>query len=204
MKIAMMNTTKHRRIAVVTACDLIRTGVLSLLNELGIEVEAAPDAAGMRQILQVRSAPHLIVGDVWSYADVQVLAAERHLPMLLIAPTMISALGLVSSDQVQGILSLPVSRELLSEAVDTLLMGERFTSFDVTLRFPDASLSLREQELVGLELQDVPIEEIGRWMGIAIRTIYTYRCRIRKKLRQIPLADLPEWASIWLRRFPGL
>lgn len=195
--------SKHLRVAVLSLCDLMRAGLQVVLAEMGVEVVVAAGAAALRQTLRAQRDVDLLVCDDDQLGEAIVVAKEYRLPLLVIAPTMIRALAIAGTRQVQGVVTLPTSRATLAEALDTIVVGERYLPFELAPGLSGVQLSERERELVGLDLQDVPTEEIARWMRIEVYTVYTYRSRIRKKLRKLDSAGQPHWVSAWLRRFPG-
>lgn len=54
-------------------------------------------------------------------------------------------------------------------------------AMDVPFRKPD-HLSVRELQLFGLRLQGKSCEEIAAELGLSIKTVGTYRCRLKEKL----------------------
>jgi DNA-binding NarL/FixJ family response regulator len=184
-------------------CDLMRAGLRVLLADMGVEVVAVAQADALRRALRLRANTELLIVDIYQLTEAVEIAREYRLPILVIAPTLADGLAIANDEQFRGVVALPLVQRALADALAAVIMGERFLPLDVFLPLAGAGLSVREQELIALDLHDVPTEAIARWMDVALFTLYTYRNRIRKKLRKLDPAEWPEWVVEWLRRFPG-
>ncbi len=184
-------------------CDVLRAGFRTLLGEMQIEPIVAAQADSLRLKLRLHTSVDLLIADVYQLSEALEIASEYQLPLLVIAPTLAQGLAIAHDEAFRGVMALPLTTRALLNALRAVVRGERFLPLDVFLPLADARLSIREQELIALDLHDVPTEDIARWMEVALFTLYTYRNRLRKKLRQIDPTALPEWAAEWLRRFPG-
>src|SRR5262249_27028632 len=153
--------------------------------------------------LRLRTDMELLIADTYQLTEAVEIAREYRLPLLVIAPTVAQGLAIAHDEAFRGVVALPLTRRALADALTAVRMGGRFLPPDVFLPLAGARLSVREQQLIALDLHDVPTEDSARWMEVALFTLYTYRNRIRKKLRRIEPAELPAWAVDWLRRFPG-
>jgi DNA-binding NarL/FixJ family response regulator len=198
-----MNNTKLQRIAVLASCDLIRAGLRALLSEMGAEVLAAASAEALQPTLRLWTNIELLVADADQIAEAVELGEELRLPLLVVAPTVARGVAVAGHEQVKGVVTLPLAQGVLAEALASVVLGERYLSFELAPSLEGAELTEREQQLVALDLQDVPTEESARWMGVETGTTYTYRSRIRRKLRKLAPSERPEWVAAWLQRFPG-
>lgn len=192
-----------KRAAVYMLCDLLRAGLRALLADLGVEAVAAADAAALRRELRLHPAADVLIADAFQLAEAVALAAERGLPLLVITPTLAHGLSIAHDEAFGGVIALPLTARALAGALAAVVQGERFLPLDVLRPIADDRLSLRERQLIALDLRDVPTDDIARWMEVKPLTLYTYRNRLRKKLRRFDPADLPDLAREWLRRFPG-
>jgi DNA-binding NarL/FixJ family response regulator len=184
-------------------CDLLRAGLRVLLADMGVDVVAVAQAEPLRSTLELRTNVDLLVIDTYQLTEAVEIASEYQLPIMVIAPTLADGLMIANNEQFRGIVALPLSQRALADALAAVMMGQRFLPLDVFLPLTGVGLSEREQELIALDLHNVPTEAIARWMEVALLTIYTYRNRLRKKLRKLDQAVWPEWAVEWLQRFPG-
>ena len=196
-----MSYSTPKRVAVLTRCDLIRAGLHVLLTDMGAEVISAAYAEALRRALRWRSNVDLLISDADQAAEALAVAREHKLPLLVIAPTVARGVAIASDEQVQAVVTLPVSQKVLADALATVMAGERYLPVETPRHLSGARLTEREQELVALDLQGIPAATSARWMRVETYTIYTYRSRIRKKL--LKMSELPDWAVTWLRRFPG-
>lgn len=184
-------------------CDLLRAGLRALLADMRVESIAAADAAALRRELRLQPAADVLIADAFQLAEAVALAAEHGLPLLVIAPTLAHGLSIAHDEAFGGVIALPLTARALAGALAAVAQGERFLPMDVLRPLADDRLSLRERQLIALDLRDVPTEDIARWMEVKPLTLYTYRNRLRKKLRRFDPGDLPDLAREWLRRFPG-
>lgn len=184
-------------------CDLLRAGLRVLLADMGIDVVAVAQAEPLRKTLSLRTNVDLLIVDIYQLTEAVEIAGEYQLPIMVIAPTLADGLMIANNEQFRGVVALPLSQSALADALAAVMMGERFLPLDMFLPLAGVGLSVREQELIALDLHNVPTEAIARWMEVALLTIYTYRNRIRKKLRKLEPPVWPEWVVEWMQRFPG-
>ena len=199
----VMERFRRPRVAVLALCDLTRAGLEVLLTALGAEVIAVTSAATLRDALRVRAVADMLVADAGHVEEAIALAREHRLPLLVIAPTLGRGLAIAGDVHVTGVLTFPVAQSALSDALETIAIDERYLPFDPEPDLTGAQLSTREQEIVALDLQHVATEEIAQWMGVEVATTYSYRSRIRRKLRRLEPSEQPEWAAAWLGLFSG-
>lgn len=72
-------------------------------------------------------------------------------------------------------------------------------------QLPEAGrLSRIERAIIQRDLRGDARRQTASALELTPGTITVYRRHIRQKLLRTPCADLPQWALVWLQRFPGL
>jgi DNA-binding NarL/FixJ family response regulator len=114
------------------------------------------------------------------------------------------ALGYINKDQatdkiVEGIRRVREGKVYLSEAmVETMLRRTVGEERKETMRSPLDALANRELEVFRLIGQGVKTAEIAKRLHLSVKTIETYRDRIREKLELSDGTELAHYATQWV------
>lgn len=113
----------------------------------------------------------------------------------------------------QGYLMKEVASEKVIDALDTVLKGELFISDTMAKRFlnkmvggktteiqsPVETLSDRELEIFKLIGQGFKASQIAERLHLSVKTVETYRARIKEKLDLADAGELLQFAIKWAR-----
>jgi DNA-binding NarL/FixJ family response regulator len=175
------------------------------VEALRLVAEARPDVAvveislktgnGIDLIKRIRDHNDHVRMLVWSMHS-ESLYAERALRA--------GALGYITKDQatdriVEAIRRVLAGKVWLSEAAaDRLLQRAVGTARDEVARSPLEALADRELEVFRLIGQGVKTAEIAEQLHLSVKTVETYRDRIRKKLDLSDGTKLARYATQWV------
>jgi DNA-binding NarL/FixJ family response regulator len=115
------------------------------------------------------------------------------------------ALGFVSKDDpyetlVEAIHRVAEGRLFLRPELMEQLLLHAVHRLDIDSHPDLDSLSRRELEVLGLYGQGVGTEEICARFGVGVKTVETYRTRLKAKLGLADLPDLVRFAQDWIRQ----
>ncbi|MFO0569025.1 MAG: response regulator transcription factor [Polyangiaceae bacterium] len=200
-------TVKPLRVLIVDDHPLMRAGLekalageplVQLVNAVGDGESALSEAE--------RSAPDVVLMDV-NLPGVDGVQATRRMReknpnIVVLALTMHDEPHLVQAMLDAGaqgyLLKTEVGPAELVSALEQVSRGERVASPGAqrALRQREAAavLSRREREVLALVADGLTNKEIGERLGVAARTVETYRLRLKQKLGLQGTAALTRWA----------
>lgn len=152
------------------------------------------DGCGLELIKRIKDRNETVRMLVWSTHSGS-LYAERALRA--------GALGYVTKDQatdtiVDGIRHVSAGKIYLSNALmETMLLRTVCAEHKPLMRSPLDSLANRELEVFRLIGQGKRTADIAKRLHLSVKTIETYRDRIRQKLNISTGADLVHYATLW-------
>ena len=215
-----MTTAADLRILIVDDHPIFRMGMEALINqESGMTVcGLAENMAGARRAL-IEKQPDMVIVDISLDGDNgldlvrEINAGDVRPPVLVLSmhdesvwaerAIRAGARGYlmkkaVSESVIQAIRSIREGNIHLSETVATTLLSRLHRGSQCMGASPEASLTDRELEVFRLLGSGLSTRDIASRLGLSIKTIGTYRDRIKDKLCIRSSADLVRHAVLWL------
>lgn len=211
--------SEKKRILIVEDHPIFRLGLCELINqELDLEVcgQARDVAEALEQIALLQ--PDLIVADITlEHSDGLDLVKElnqraRRLPVLVLSmhdellyaerALHAGALGYIMKQEamesvVSGIRQVLAGKIVLNERVKEHLLASLTHRAGDDRRLPIERLTDRELEVFRLIGQGLSTRDIARRLHLSIKTIGTYRERIKEKLQLKHANELMRYAVYW-------
>jgi ATP/maltotriose-dependent transcriptional regulator MalT/CheY-like chemotaxis protein len=193
----------HIRVAVLTACDLLRNGLCVAVAEAGgVVVTAAASLAALAQALPTLPITTLLTDTTMELDAVLDLAQSYAVPVLVVAPG--AAVAHSIAPMVQGLVLMPVATATLAEALAAVAAGQRYC--DPRLHadpFADLELRAIEREMLVLVAQGHRHAAIAQALHLAPTTVRQYLSRLYTRLGLNDLYALQQWAVARLRQRGG-
>jgi two-component system, NarL family, invasion response regulator UvrY len=188
----MFNQSHAKKVLLIDDHAMVRSAVANMVKGLVPWVEIVGEAGTGRQgvYLNKKLKPELVILD-FKLPDISGLEVAYRLsksdpkPTILVltaesfhlAPTWLVAAG------AQGIISKSATREEFKQTLLNLLAVNSSKPKKNLKNSLGINLSLREIEVMRLILQGKTVPQIANNLSLDIRTVYSYRCAIFKKLK---------------------
>ena len=104
------------------------------------------------------------------------------------------------AELVQAIRAVHEGRLYLSERVNSVVSGDTLAMAATCESRPVSLLSARENEVLRMMEDGAPTKEIAGALGIAVKTVETHQCRLKRKIRA---SNAPEPARPVIRHESG-
>jgi len=215
------NSKKRARVLIVDDHPAVRQALAMLIGQQS-DLEVCGEAADLSEALRLvaDTQPNVAVIDISLKTgcgidlikrikdrndSVRMLVWSTHSESLYAERALrAGALGYINKDQatdkiVEGIRRVLEGKVYLSDAmVETMLQRAVGGSREETTRSPLAALADRELEVFRLIGQGVKTAAIAERLHVSVKTIETYRERIRKKLDLGDGTELAHYATQWV------
>lgn len=217
-----MNTSTATRILIVDDHPIFRMGMQALINqETGLTVCGVAENLSMARASFADSAPDMVIVDIsldgGNGLDLvrEISGGDRPVPTLVLSmhdesvwaerAIRAGARGyimkkVVSETVIQAIRAILQGHIHLSDAAATHLLGRFRKGPDAAASPPESALTDRELEVFRLLGAGLSTRDIALRLGLSIKTIGTYRDRIKDKLGVATSADLVRRAVLWLEK----
>lgn len=217
-----MTTAAAARILIVDDHPIFRMGMQALINqEAGLTVCAVAENLSHARRAVIETGPDMVIVDISLDGDNgldlvrEIAAGDRPLPVLVLSmhdesvwaerAIRAGARGYlmkkaVSESVIQAIRSILQGHIHLSDAATTSLL-DRFRKGGAAVDTPpESTLTDRELEVFRLMGSGLSTRDIASRLGLSIKTIGTYRDRIKDKLSVGTTADLVRRAVLWMEK----
>ena len=215
-----MNTPADTRILIVDDHPIFRMGMQALINqEAGLTVCGVAENLSVARTALSHSLPDMVIIDISLDGDNgldlvrEISNSDRPVPTLVLSmhdesvwaerAIRAGARGYimkkaVSESVIQAIRVILKGHIHLSDAAATRLLGRFQKRPDMAASPPENALTDRELEVFRLLGAGLSTRDIAVRLGLSIKTIGTYRDRIKEKLYVATSADLVRRAVLWL------
>ncbi len=185
--------------------DLEVCGEAADLSEaLRLVADTQPDAAVIDISLKTRCGIDLIERIKERNDPVRILVWSTHSESLYAERALrAGAMGYINKDQatekiVEAIRRVLEGKVYLSEAMTEAMLQRAVGQREEVTRSPLDALANRELEVFRLIAQGIKTAEIAEQLHVSVKTIETYRDRIRQKLDLSDGAELAHYATKWM------
>ena len=217
-----MSTSTDTRILIVDDHPIFRMGMQALINqEAGLTVCGVAENLSMARTAIADTAPDMVIIDISLDGDNgldlvrEISANAQPIPTLVLSmhdesvwaerAIRAGARGYimkkaVSESVIEAIRTILQGHIHLSDAAATHLLGRFQKGPGAAICPPEDALTDRELEVFRLLGAGLSTRDIARRLGLSIKTIGTYRDRIKEKLCVATSADLVRRAVLWLEK----
>jgi DNA-binding NarL/FixJ family response regulator len=217
-----MSTSTDTRILIVDDHPIFRMGMQALIDqEAGLTVCGVAENLCMARTALSDSSPDMVIIDISLDGDNgldlvrEISSGDRPVPTLVLSmhdesvwaerAIRAGARGYimkkaVSESVLQAIRGILKGHIHLSDAAATRLLGRFRKRPDMAVSPPENTLTDRELEVFRLLGAGLSSRDIAMRLGLSIKTIGTYRDRIKEKLGVATSADLVRRAVLWLEQ----
>jgi DNA-binding NarL/FixJ family response regulator len=189
------------RVAVFASASVTRIGLYHLIAASGVTtILEAASLAVLAQILAAMEV-HVLAAAAPDAPAAIVHAQAAQVPLLLLATTVLEGLAVVDSP-----CTVPLGVVIADEgALPTLMAGlnrvaagQPYLPRELIAPLAGSPLTAREQAVVVLDLQELPVEAIATRLSLTADSVHRYHNRIYQKLGLRGLVEVRQWAAAWI------
>ncbi len=203
----------EKRILVVDNHAVVRAGIRAILQKADVPARVEEAATGRQALVKIREQSFDAVILDLSLPDrngIEVLQDIRNrddtIPVLILSAQSADHYGTrLLRAGAAGFVDKAAPTEILVKAVWRILHGKRYISPDLAERLaeeiagereslPHQMLSEREYEIFTLLALGKSASEIAHDLGLSVKTVYTYRNRVLRKMHLQNNGDLATYA----------
>ena len=170
-------------VAVAMLCDITREGLLHCIPAAGGEVLRAGTHVAALNYHVLWGSAAIVITEAASLDMAARLIAADPIPLLVIAQHLTEGLASVNHPARPSVMAMPLSMAALTDGMTTLASGERFVPTSLRSPFAGTSLSVREQEVLCLDMQMLDSAGIAAQLHLTVSTLRQHRQNIADKLQ---------------------